>query len=104
MVTATFTTVDKPGALEEALRIFWKLDLNLTRLESRPSPGTNFNYDFHVDFEGSYDDPITESLMDELSRVCLKSNVVNPKEVPWFPRSPLRGILQQKQPEFLRRA
>ena len=30
------STIDKPGALEEVLRMFWKHDVNMTRIESKP--------------------------------------------------------------------
>lgn len=34
--TVRFTTYNKPGALEGALRLFQKHDINMTRIESQP--------------------------------------------------------------------
>ena len=48
--TIAFTIPHKPGALARALDALG--DANLTRIESRPSGGTLFHYDFTVDFEG----------------------------------------------------
>ena len=48
--TVMFRTDDEPGALENALRIFWKHNVNMTRIESKPSPKSRTKYDFIVDF------------------------------------------------------
>lgn len=48
-----FKTDHKPGALLNALNIFSKHGLNLTKLESRPDPKSPFQYIFFVDFEGA---------------------------------------------------
>ena len=45
---------DKPGALHEVLKYFWKYDLNITRIESRPKTLNALGearFDFFVDFE-----------------------------------------------------
>ena len=34
---------DSPGALHDILRYFWKYDLNITRIESRPSKANALN-------------------------------------------------------------
>ena len=50
---------DAPGALHDILRFFWKYDLNITRIESRPSKQNALNqprFDFYVDFEASSKD------------------------------------------------
>lgn len=43
-VSAVFSVSDRPGALQTALQFFWKNDVNMTRIESRPSKFTN-DYD-----------------------------------------------------------
>ena len=62
--TIAFTIPHKPGALARALDALG--DANLTRIESRPSGGMLFHYDFTVDFEGDVNldnlDPVAERL------------------------------------------
>ncbi|UMZ74841.1 prephenate dehydratase [Natranaerofaba carboxydovora] len=47
-----FGIEDSPGALYKSLEIFSKLEINLTRIESRPSKRKLGEYVFYVDFEG----------------------------------------------------
>lgn len=42
----------RPGALGEVLAELGRRGLNLTKLESRPMPGTPWKYRFHLDLEG----------------------------------------------------
>lgn len=48
-----FTTPNKPGALYEILSKFSALGVNMTKLESRPIPGKDFEFMFHVDIDSS---------------------------------------------------
>ncbi|NIM28359.1 MAG: prephenate dehydratase [Gammaproteobacteria bacterium] len=58
-----FSTKDRPGALYELLRAFKERDINMTRIESRPSHRGKWSYVFYVDFEGHADDAnVTEAL------------------------------------------
>ncbi len=43
---------DRPGALGEVLARFGAHGVNLTRIESRPMPGTPWQYRFYLDLEG----------------------------------------------------
>lgn len=52
-----FATKDVPGALWKSLSIFAIRDINLKKLESRPSKKRVWNYVFYVDFEGHAEDP-----------------------------------------------
>jgi phenylalanine-4-hydroxylase len=81
-----FQTSDEPGALEEVLKLFRSNSINLTRIESRPSKIGDDAYDFHVDLEGSAEDPSVERLLASLKDVCLTVEAREPKLVPWFPR------------------
>jgi len=48
-----FTTPNQPGALYGILSKFAALGVNLTKLESRPIPGKDFEFMFHVDLDSS---------------------------------------------------
>ena len=47
-----FSTRDRPGALYELLESFKSRDINMTRIESRPSHRGKWSYIFYVDIEG----------------------------------------------------
>jgi prephenate dehydratase len=64
--TLAFATKHAPGALVDALKIFQKHRLNLTRLESRPIPENPWEYVFYTDFEGGLHEPSAKNAIDEL--------------------------------------
>ena len=64
--TLAFATKHAPGALVDALKIFQKHRLNLTRLESRPIPENPWEYVFYTDFEGGLHEPAAKDAIDEL--------------------------------------
>ncbi|MDO5576815.1 MAG: hypothetical protein Q4F84_07020, partial [Fibrobacter sp.] len=43
----------KPGALYKVISKFYATDINLTKLESRPIPGRDFEFMFYFDMEVS---------------------------------------------------
>ena len=57
----------RPGALFELLSKFAAIDLNLTKLESRPIPGRDFEFRFYFDFQSSVLAEHVLRLFDELS-------------------------------------
>jgi len=58
----------RPGALQAIISKFASIDVNLTKLESRPVPGMDFEFSFIFDFEASPSDPSVKSLLSELSQ------------------------------------
>ncbi|HEX6028819.1 MAG TPA: prephenate dehydratase [Nitrososphaeraceae archaeon] len=51
-----FSVKHLPGALVGILKEFSSREINLTRIESRPTKETPWEYNFYVDFEGHCDD------------------------------------------------
>lgn len=60
----------EPGALHNVLSRFAALGINLTKLESRPIPGRDFEFMFYFDFEFPAAAPEFQALMDALSDCC----------------------------------
>lgn len=60
----------EPGALYNVLARFYALDINLTKLESRPIPGRDFEFMFYFDIEFPAAAPEFRTLMNSLSDVC----------------------------------
>lgn len=58
----------RPGALAEIISKFASIDVNLTKLESRPVPGMDFEFRFIFDFEASPSDASVLNLLSELSQ------------------------------------
>ena len=50
-VSSVLISDDKPGSLLQSLNIFSDLDINLTKLESRPILGRPWEYKFYIDYE-----------------------------------------------------
>lgn len=56
----------RPGALNNIISKFSAINVNLTKLESRPVPGMDFEFRFTFDFEASPRDPNVLALLAEL--------------------------------------
>jgi chorismate mutase/prephenate dehydratase len=63
-----FATEHKPGSLYRILGIFATRNINLTKLESRPSRTKPWEYVFYADFEGHVDGEVCQEAMRELQR------------------------------------
>lgn len=61
------TTAHKPGALYKLLSRFYALDINVTKLESRPIPDRDFEFMFYFDLEASVYSEEFIQLISELS-------------------------------------
>jgi hypothetical protein len=80
---------DRVGILHEVLKYFWKYDINVSRIESRPfnsGPWGKPKFDFYMDFDGSVEDANVQKLFDDLSPLVDKLLVLDEKDVHWFPR------------------
>ncbi|MFZ9006619.1 MAG: ACT domain-containing protein, partial [Nitrosopumilaceae archaeon] len=47
-----FSIKHEPGSLFRIIENFHNFNVNLTKIESRPTKATNWEYNFYVDFEG----------------------------------------------------
>ena len=63
-----FVAEHKPGSLYRILGIFAKRNINLTKLESRPSRIKPWEYVFYADFEGHLDGEVYQEAVRELHR------------------------------------
>jgi chorismate mutase/prephenate dehydratase len=61
---------DEPGALFAALQPFSEFELNLNKIESRPSRRKPWEYFFFVDVEGHHDDEAVGAVVNALKRSC----------------------------------
>jgi chorismate mutase/prephenate dehydratase len=62
-----FVTRHEKGALVTCLNVLAERELNLTKIESRPRPGSPWEYQFYVDFEGNRGDPRVQEALRELA-------------------------------------
>ncbi len=58
-------TADKPGGLVEFLQTFQAQNVNLTKIESRPTKDKGFQSMFYMDFEGHIDDENVQRVIEE---------------------------------------
>ncbi len=57
---------DRPGALYEILGAFAKRNINLTKIESRPSKKELGDYYFYIDFEGHTSDELIKDALEDV--------------------------------------
>jgi len=65
-----FSIKDKVGALYSVLKIFKDHNINLTKIESRPSRQKAWDYIFFVDLEGHVEDEKVKKALEELENHC----------------------------------
>jgi chorismate mutase/prephenate dehydratase len=65
-----FSVKDKAGVLHRALYAFRKANINLTKIESRPSKRKPWEYYFFVDFKGHRKEPKIKKALDSLRKKC----------------------------------
>jgi prephenate dehydratase len=79
---ALFMKKDKPGALLMILSEFAYADLNLTKIQSRPTKRQLGDYMFFVDCEGHVEDPNVRTALD-----CLRLKLREVKVLGSYPRA-----------------
>ena len=60
-------TAHQPGSLHKCLGVLAEKNINLLKLESRPSRNRVWEYVFYLDFEGHRDDPLVRSALADLA-------------------------------------
>ncbi|MCY1713869.1 chorismate mutase [Caproiciproducens galactitolivorans] len=79
-ISLCFSLLHKTGSLYSVLARFAAAGLNLTKIESRPIAGKNFEYDFYLDFTGNVHEERTLNLLcalnDELPRFSFLGNYI----------------------------
>ncbi len=71
-----FSVADRVGALSEALGVFARNSINLSKIESRPLRGQPWQYLFFVDVAGHRDDPRLKRTLAELQTKVLLLKVL----------------------------
>lgn len=65
-----FSIHDRPGSLVKALQAFDKLNVNMSKIESRPSKQRDWEYIFYVDLAGHCTDQAVGDALLELEKHC----------------------------------
>ncbi|HEV8550260.1 MAG TPA: prephenate dehydratase, partial [Polyangiaceae bacterium] len=81
--SVVFSTPHERGALRRALGVFDDEHINLTRIESRPTPGKRWEYVFFTDLEGHREDPPVARALLKLGTFCSTVRVLGS-----YPRAP----------------
>ena len=67
-ISLVFSLPHQPGSLNRLLSRFTDLQLNLTKIESRPVADKNFEYYFYLDFAGNTETPAIGQLIGQLEK------------------------------------
>jgi len=71
-----FATPHAPGALYHVLKPIAEAQINMVKLESRPTRHENWSYFFFVDIEGHIDDKRIKDTVKKLKEICLYLKVL----------------------------
>lgn len=61
---------ERSGALFDLLKPFAKKDISLSKIESKPMPGSSWEYVFYIDLVGHESDPLIKEAIVEVGAVC----------------------------------
>jgi len=87
--TLIMSTIQKPGALVDALIVLKQNQINMTKLESRPINGNPWEEMFYIDVEGNTQDGPVQKALEELKATtrffkvlgCYPSEEISPTKV-----------------------
>lgn len=87
--TLIMATAQKPGSLVDALQILKNHQLNMTKLESRPIPGTPWEEMFYLDIEANLQAPAMQTALASLTKLtrfikvlgCYPCETVEPTQI-----------------------
>ncbi len=77
-----FSVKHRPRALYHAVREFADRNINLTKIESRPTRQKPWEYNFYLDFEGHREDAVVREALEGLEKLSLFAKVLGS-----FPRA-----------------
>jgi chorismate mutase/prephenate dehydratase len=83
--SVVFRVRHRVGALYEALASFRRADLNMMKIESRPSRQKAWEYWFFVDFQGHADEPVVEKALADLGEHCVMLTVLGSYPMAFSP-------------------
>jgi len=66
--SVVFSLKHRPGTLYESLKAFAARNINLTKIESRPTRQKPWEYNFYLDFDGHRDDKASREALENLDR------------------------------------
>jgi chorismate mutase / prephenate dehydratase len=66
-----FSTLHRAGTLQKALSIFSKRDINLTKIESRPTKQNPWEYNFFLDLEGHRKEEKVREALESLKKLTI---------------------------------
>lgn len=66
-----FSIKHEPGSLFRIIENFHKNNVNLTKIESRPTKDNTWEYNFYVDFEGHQKNEIISEMLDKIKQETL---------------------------------
>lgn len=75
-VSLAFEIKHEAGSLYNMLANFYYNDLNMTKIESRPIPGRNWEYRFFVDLEGNLNEPGVNNCLASIEEAASKWRVL----------------------------
>jgi chorismate mutase/prephenate dehydratase len=61
----------KPGTLYQVIKEFADREINLTKVETRPTRKTPWEYHFYLDFEGHRQDAVIREILNGVEKACL---------------------------------
>ena len=74
--SVVFSMKHRPGALYQLLKEFASRNINLTKIESRPTRQKPWEYNFYLDYEGHREDKISKEALESLEEFTIFAKVL----------------------------